>query len=169
MALVSALAVACSRTPSANPMPGAAPSASATTSAAAVQSATAFPPLLGDGCHAGVSLAPTNGETLKQVRAQCFPDAVTLREPSDETAPKQLSFHVDDASACLRIAAVGAKRDNVELVLRDEKGVELARDALPGAIALLSARGPVCVPGAGDYRLELGGSGSVSVGIWRAP
>jgi hypothetical protein len=126
-------------------------------------------PLLGDGCHAGVTLAATSTETLERVRAQCFPDAVALRKPSDETTPKQLSFHVDDASACLRIAAVGGARENVELVLRDDKSLELARDALPGSIALLSARGPVCVASAGDYRLEVGGAGAVTVGIWRAP
>jgi hypothetical protein len=126
-------------------------------------------PLLGDGCHAGVTPAATSSETLERVRAQCFPDAVVLRKPSEETAPKQLSFHVDDASACLRIAAVGAARGNAELVLRDDKGVELARDSLPGSIALLSPRGPVCVASAGDYRLDVGGAGAVRVGIWRAP
>jgi hypothetical protein len=125
--------------------------------------------LLGDGCHAGVTLAATSTETLERVRVQCFSDAVVLRKPSEETAPKELSFHVDDASACLRIAAVGGANENVELVLRDGKGVELARDALPGSIALVSARGPVCVASAGDYRLDVGGAGTVTVGIWRAP
>lgn len=126
-------------------------------------------PLLGDGCHAGVTTAAKSSETLERVRAQCFPDAVVLRKASDETAPKELAFRVEDPAACLRIAAVGSGPANVQLVLRDEKGVELARDSLPGSIALLSARGPVCVASAGDYRLDVGGTGAVTVGIWRVP
>jgi len=101
-----------------------------------------------------------------------MPDGVVLRKPSDESVPKSLGFHVEDASACLRIAAVGPERANVELTLLDPTGVELARDALPGPIALVSGAGPVCVSSAGDYRIELGmtgASGTVAIAVWRAP
>lgn len=94
-----------------------------------------------------------------------MPDSVVLRAPSQDSG--KVSFRVDDPGACLRVAAVGAKSTNVTLVLLDDKGAELAHDSLPGAIALVSASGPVCVSTAGDYRVEI--AGAASFGIWRAP
>jgi hypothetical protein len=120
---------------------------------------------VGDGCHAGTSLEGPALQVVDRVQKSCAPDSVPLLAPKERSGT--VSFRVDDPGACLRVVAVGAKSADLTLVLRDASGVELARDTLPGGIGLIASGGPVCVPTAGEHRLELGSV--ASVGIWRAP
>ncbi len=105
-----------------------------------------------------------------------MPKRVVVVAPTSERLEpdkkKEHTVHVEDASGCLRAAAVGSRPMNVDLTLYAPDGTELGRDELPGPIALIGGGGPVCVDKPGDYRLEArvtGASGEVLVGVWRVP
>jgi hypothetical protein len=168
-------AIGCSRPPGAA---APAPDASAAASAPAAPAASRRPlPPLPDGCWNGAADAGA-AALLADLGERCAPGlAARLAAPLvvrlGEGASHELSLEIADPSKCLRgIAAGGEGIVELELILSDARGAELAADDLRGPIALLLPRGPVCLREGGAHRVTLraaAGAGEVALQIWAAP
>lgn len=152
--------------PNAAPSPSLAPAASAP-----IAPASALPPLVGEGCHAGVDLSGDAVAALARVAAACMPGSVASPAPALVALDKAVRFHLATGAICLRIAALApAEFGNLELVISDSGGHEIARDTLPGRVALIGEKGPVCLKSAGDYDVTARaprGNAPVALGVWR--
>jgi hypothetical protein len=106
---------------------------------------------------------------LARVAEACIAGSAVLKPPARVALGAETRVHLPAAS-CVRAAAVGTpEQGNVELVLADPSGHELEHDTLPGPIALVGTRGPVCVREEGDYRVTARASSGqdVALGVWR--
>ncbi|MBI3200330.1 MAG: hypothetical protein HYZ29_02235 [Myxococcales bacterium] len=105
----------------------------------------ARPRELGDGCHAGASTQGSATDRARAVAEACAPGGTPLGESRTFAGPGELRLELGAGPVCLRVIAVAEQADaDLSLELFDEQGKSRSVDALPGSVALIGAKGPVC-------------------------
>lgn len=169
---IALVASAC-RTPAPADKHSLPPSADASPPAptSAASSSTAPPVWLGEGCLEGVDPNGSDAELIERVARACAPGMKRRGDPALVTGdggPLEVRFPLAGA-ACVRIVAVGSSRaEKLELELLDPRGSSLARERAAGPVALLGARGPVCLEKAGVLRVVARGAPSALVALLEA-
>lgn len=167
------MALACAKTPAPaepSPTPSGAPVPSAVASAAPAPGPSAAR-WLGDGCHAGVGAGGPAAERAERVAEACAPGSQPLGEAKTLPGPGEVKLELPDGGVCLRVVAVSeSAAADVTLELVDERGLIRAADALPGSVALVGPRGPVCFGSGGSAVARVGfarGGGSLRLSAHR--
>lgn len=126
-----------------------------------------------DGCLAGIEQRGSASELLARLAESCAPGMSRLgaatRASSADGGPPQARFAVADPSACVRIlAASDDASQSLGLELFDPDGSERATTRVPGPIAVLGERGPICLNRGGELRVVVSAGRDVSIEVWRS-
>lgn len=165
--VAAALSLACTRSP-APPDASPAPSVAASAAPSRAASAEGSPPRwLGEGCHAGSGTTGSMSERHRRVSEACAPGSLPLGPTKTLKSGGEFRVDLPKTAGCARILAVAEDpTSDVTLELVDERGERQAVDTLPGSVALLGPRGPVCFAEGTTWTVRVGlarGSGDVQV------
>ncbi|MCC6897676.1 MAG: hypothetical protein IT377_01810 [Polyangiaceae bacterium] len=131
----------------------------------------ARPRELGDGCHAGASTQGSATDRARAVAEACAPGSTPLGQSRTFSGPGELRLELGPGPVCLRVIAVAEQADaDLSLELFDEQGKRRGSDSLPGSIALVGAKGPVCFSSEKSVVAKVGysrGGGTAVVSAYR--
>ena len=130
------------------------------------------PALLETGCASALTLEGSAEQRLAALAAQCAANMrALLPAPALATLPagstRELTFAVTDVSRCVRVLSVGGDGvEQLELELLDGAGFSYGRNSRGNPLAMVGARGNVCLKSAGAHRAiarVLAGHGQVAL------